>query len=321
MKFEPWMIVVAAVAAPLLLMFLFDLKKSRPDGTFVENLHKYRTMMFYVMPTRNESVVYFDEYVDAENLVAYAREAETAFGTDVDITHCVVAGCAFGFVENPNMNQFVMGYRLYARDGVWLSFSMKRKKLDKSAKLSVVKQLVRPEMTFRQFCEEINEKIGVERSGKKTYADREYDMFTLIPRPLLHRLVKVFRQFDYWNLLPGSFITNDPMYTSMFIANLGSLKMGAGFHHLYEWGTCPLFLMVGQIEDRPVVRDGEVVVRPILHLRFSYDERVDDGLTAGQGIRTLKEVLENPREALGCLDANGEDAWSLGTPRDQRSAA
>ena len=320
MNVEFWLVVVAVLLAPLLLMFVFDFKKSRPDGFFVKNLHKYRTMMFYVMPTRNESVVYFDEYVDAEKLLEYAKRAEETFGTDVDVTHCVVAGCGVGFVENPKMNQFVMGYRLYERKGVWLSFSMKRKQLDKAAKLAVVKQELRDGMTFRDFCEEINAKINVERSGKRTYADKEYDTFTLIPRPILHRLVKVFRQLDYWNVLPGAFIVNDPMYTSMFIANLGSLGMGAGFHHLYEWGTCPLFLMVGKIEEKPVVRDGEVVIRPILHLRFSYDERVDDGLTASHGIRTLKEILENPYEGLGCLREDGLDAWPLSVPRDQRPA-
>jgi hypothetical protein len=308
-----------AAAVPIVLIWLLNLKTSRPDGTFVKNLHKYRQMMFYIMPTRNESVVYFDEYVDAEKLLEYLPKAAEQFGTDVDVTHATVAACALGFAENPRMNQFVKGYRLYERDGIWLSFSMKRKQLDKKAKLSVVKQRIDPHMTFRDFCEEINAKINVERSGKKTYADKEYDLFTAIPRPLLYRFVKLFRQIDYWNLLPASFIENDPMYTSMFIANLGSLKMDAGFHHLYEWGTCPLFLMVGQIREKPVVEDGEVVVKKLMHLRFSYDERVDDGLNAGHGIRTFKEVLEDPYTGLGCLEDDGSDAWPLATAREDRA--
>jgi hypothetical protein len=278
-------------------------------------------MMFYIMPTRNESVVYFDAYVEADKLLEYLERAAEKFGTDVDITHATVAAAAIGFAENPRMNQFVKGYRLYKRKDLWLSFSMKRKQMDKKAKLSVVKQRIDSRMTFRDFCEEINAKIGVERSGKKTYADKEYDLFTAIPRPLLYRFVKVFRQIDYWNLLPNSFIENDPMYTSMFVANLGSLKMGAGFHHLYEWGTCPLFLMVGQIQEKPVAENGEVVVKNLMHLRFTYDERIDDGLTAGQGIRTLQDVLEDPYSVFGCLEDDGSDAWPLATPRSEREAS
>lgn len=313
-----WMIYGMIAAVPLVLLALLNLKTSRPDGKLVRNLHKYRQMMFYIMPTRNESVVYFDEYIEAENLLAYLPEAEEKFGTDVDVTHAVVAACARGFAENPAMNQFVMGYRLYKRDGLWLSFSMKRKRLDKKAKLSVVKQLIEPHTTFRDLCEEVNAKINVERSGKKTYADKEYDLFTMIPRPVLFRLQRLLRQLNYWNLLPRSFIEPDPMHTSMFIANLGSVKMGAGFHHLYEWGTCPLFLMVGKIEEKPVVIDGEVQIRKILHARFSYDERIDDGLTAGGGIQTFKEALENPREHLGCLLDDQSDAYPLAVARSDR---
>ena len=308
----------AVVAAIFVLWLLLNMKSSRPDGVVIKNLHKYRTMMFYVMPTRNESVVYFDEYVDAEKLLEYIKDASDAFGIPVGITHCVVGSAGIGFHEVPQMNKFVSGYRLYQRKGTWLSFSMKRKRLNKKAKLAVVKQEIRPELTFREMCKEVDARINVERSGKKTYADKEYDLFTAIPRPALHRMTNLFRQLNYWNLLPNSFIEPDPMHTSMFIANLGSVKMRAGYHHLYEWGTCPLFIMVGKVEDKPVVIDGEVVVRPILHLRFSYDERIDDGFTASGGIQSMKDILEDPYATLGCLKEDGSDSWRLSVPRAER---
>lgn len=318
---EPWTWLIIAVAALLIIFALLNLKTSRPDGVWIKNIHKYRTMLFYVMPTRNESVVYFDEYVDAENLQHYVAEMSERLEMPVGMTHAIVAASALAFSENPAMNKFVSGYRLYDRKGIWLSFSMKRQRMNQKAKLAVVKQQFHEHHTFKTMCEEINAKINVNRSGKKTYADKEYDLFTAVPRPVLHRMYKVFRQLNYWNLLPGAFIDPDPMHTGMFIANLGSVKMGAGYHHLYEWGTCPLFLMVGQVEDRPVVRDGEVVVRPILHLRFSYDERIDDGLTAGYGIASVKSALEDPYGALGCVREDGADAWPLILPRDQRDGA
>jgi hypothetical protein len=101
------------------------------------------------------------------------------------------------------------------------------------------------------------------------------------------------------------------MYTSIFLANLGSLDMDPGYHHLYEWGNCPLFMMVGRIQDRPVVVDGELVVRKTLHIRWSYDERIDDGLNARFGIESVKRALEDPFVFLGCLEADGSDARPL----------
>ncbi len=304
------------LAVLFVLWVLVNMKTSRPDGQLVKNLHPYRKIMTYIMPTRNEAVVYFDEFIDAEPILSYLKKAEKQF--DVDFTHAIVAACGLGFVENPTMNQFVAGFRMYQRNEIFLSFAMKRTKKDKAAKLSTVKQELKPGMHFRQFCEEVNAKINRERSGDRTYADKEFDLFNAIPRPIYFRAQRLFRQLDYWNLLPASFIANDPLYTSMFIANLGSLDMGAGYHHLYEWGTCPLFMMVGKLEERVVAQDGEIIIKKGIPIRFSYDERIDDGLTAGQGIKTFIECLESPEETLGCLLDDESDYYDLSIPRSER---
>ncbi len=276
------------------------MKKSRKDGIYVKKMHPYRRIMPFIMNGRNESVVYFDSYCRADKLLQYVKKSkDSAF--PVDITHCLVRACAMTIEENPTMNQFILGRRIYKRKKRFITFSMKRKSMDKKSKLAVVKCEQKDGDTFRDLCERINEGIGEQRSEKKTYFDKELSLFMLVPRPVLAWAVSFLRWLDYHNILPHSFIENDGMYTSLFVANLGSLGMGPGYHHLYEWGNCPIFLMAGKIEDRPVVEDGELNVRPMLHLRWSYDERIDDGLTAKHGIDTVTRVLENPFEELGEL--------------------
>lgn len=308
-------IALISVGVLLLLWVLINARTSRPDGA-LERVHPYREMMAYIMPTRAESVVFFDVHVPADALLSYVREAREHF--PCDITHCLVAACAIALhhPDGARMNRFVVGRRVYRRKGVWLSFSMKRKKLDRAAKLAVVKEQARGEDTFRGLCERIHGKIDVERSERKTYADKEFDLFLKLPRAVLDRSYRLLRWLDYHNCLPASFIENDALFTSVFVANLGSLGMDAGYHHLYEWGNCPLFVTAGAIADRPVVEVGddgesEIAVRKTLHLRITYDERIDDGLSARFGIAVLRAVLENPREYLGCLAADGSDARPL----------
>ncbi|MFH1132198.1 MAG: 2-oxo acid dehydrogenase subunit E2, partial [Pseudomonadota bacterium] len=132
-----------------------------------------------------------------------------------------------------------------------------------------------------------------------------------LPRPILRLACGFVRWADYYNLLPKSFIDGDGFYTTCVIANLGSLNMGAGFHHLYEWGNSALFMMVGKIEDRPVVVDGKVVPQKTLHIRWSYDERIDDGLTSRFGIEAVKNALEDPFFYFGCIKEDGSDARPL----------
>ena len=306
------------VGSLFLLWVLMNLKTSRPDGKLIGKLHPYRHMMPYLMRTRNESVVYFDTFIDAGKLLAYLEAAKPRLG--VDVTHCVVGALARALAENPKMNQFVVGRRIYQRNDRVVAFSMKRKQKDREAKLAVVRMVVPGGQTFPGLCKAINDKIDVERSGKKTYTDKELSLFGGLPRPLLAAGVRLFRWLDYHNLLPGSFMANDPMYVSCVVANLGSLGMGAAFHHLYEWGNAPLFMMVGQIEDRPVVEGGQLAVRKILHVRWSYDERIDDGLNARFGIDSVKRCLEDPFTLLGGVKEDGSDVLPLDAPAPKTAA-
>jgi 2-oxoglutarate dehydrogenase E2 component (dihydrolipoamide succinyltransferase) len=53
-----------------------------------------------------------------------------------------------------------------------------------------------------------------------------------------------------------------------------------------------------RIEDRPVVRDGQIVIRPMMYLALSYDHRLVDGREAVTALKTIKEAIEDPTRLL-----------------------
>jgi 2-oxoglutarate dehydrogenase E2 component (dihydrolipoamide succinyltransferase) len=57
-------------------------------------------------------------------------------------------------------------------------------------------------------------------------------------------------------------------------------------------------LGIHKIEDRPVARDGQVVIRPMMWLALSYDHRIVDGAPAVQFLRRVCELLESPERLL-----------------------
>jgi pyruvate dehydrogenase E2 component (dihydrolipoamide acetyltransferase) len=57
-------------------------------------------------------------------------------------------------------------------------------------------------------------------------------------------------------------------------------------------------LAVGAIEERAVVRDGELAARPIMEMTLTCDHRTVDGATASEFLRTVKQFLEEPGLAL-----------------------
>ena len=53
-----------------------------------------------------------------------------------------------------------------------------------------------------------------------------------------------------------------------------------------------------KIQDRPVVEDGKIVVRPMMYLALSYDHRLIDGQEAVRFLVTIKGMIEDPARIL-----------------------
>jgi hypothetical protein len=279
----------------------------RPDGDRVP-IPVYRRLMLHIMRTKTESTVYFDAWVKAEALLPYVAEARQRCGAN--LTHAVVAATGLCLQQHPRLNRFTSGQRLYQRRGRHVSFSMKRAvgedgKVTRGSELATVKIEHRDQEPFAALCARINGDIRLQRSGQRTATDKEYALFDLLPDLALRPAAALIRWLDDHNLLPAFFIEGDALFASAFVANLGSLGMDPGYHHLFEYGNTPIFVMVGQLKDEVVIEDGQPRVAPRLHLRFTFDERIDDGLNARHAMDTLVAALEDPVRWLGPLPPPG----------------
>lgn len=271
----------------------------RADGVAVPSteLSATRRIMPFLMGSRNESAVYFEQHPDLTRteafLARYNREHPEARAT---LFHVVTWACARVLHERPRLNRFVAGGRLYQRDGVDISYSAK-KALRDGAPVLVLKRRVPEAQPFSALVAGMQEALVEGRSPRESYTDKELRLLLALPGFLLALGVRLLRFLDHLGLLPLAFIRNDPMYASLFIANLGSLKMDAAYHHLYEYGTIGLFCVIGQTHERVVLEEGQVRARRTTTLRFSFDERVEDGMYAGLSLGRLQQLIEDPEAA------------------------
>lgn len=93
-------------------------------------------------------------------------------------------------------------------------------------------------------------------------------------------------QLSIQDLSGGSFtISNGGVYGSMLSTPIINPPQSAvlGMH---------------AIQDRPVVRDGQIVIRPMMYLALSYDHRIIDGREAVGFLKRVKEYIEEPEELL-----------------------
>jgi hypothetical protein len=131
-----------------------------------------------------------------------------------------------------------------------------------------------------------------------------------LPGPLVRLFVAIARGLDHWNLFPAFMIRDDPMYASLFLANLGSVGLSDAFHHLYEYGNVSIFGAVSA-PRRAVfpARDG-VLVQEALSVRWTFDERIDDGFSSARSLAIVQKILEDPGAWLG--PPEGSPAWRGG---------
>ena len=250
------------------------------------------------MRGRNESAVYFKQHLDLSRTLPWIAEYNATAAARITVFHVILHSLASMLHDRAHLNRFTIRRRTYQRRDVLLSFAAK-KQMSEEAPLAVVKRRFAPGEAFDVMVRELTGEIDEARSDQPSAIDKELRILLALPGFLLAFLIGLLKRLYGWGLAPRSLIDSDPMYTSAFVANLGSLKIDAAYHHLYEHGNCPLFVTIGQVTQAPVVVDGQVVVRPQITLRYTFDERIEDGLYCAKSLQVLAQRIENPTSFIG----------------------
>lgn len=276
----------------------------RKDRDVTREVPGYRRILAHLTPDRDSASVFFTQTLDLSRTLPWMEEFRARTGKKLGLIHVFVAAAARMIHEHPRLNRYVAGWRIFQREGVTVTLSVK-KELRDGAKIVMLK------IPYQEGegPEEIHDRlqaIVTEGRSKDMPVEKEVKGFLMLPGFLLSILVKVLLWLDRRHWLPGFFVDPDPMYTSLTVANLGSVGMDPAYHHLYEYGNCPFFAVIGRIQERPVAVDGRVEVHPVVEIRYTFDERVEDGLACAQGLAGLKELVEDPDSwASGITDLEG----------------
>ncbi len=254
--------------------------------------------MPFISRKRNDSIVLYTLEIETAAAQAFIEEQNQTKSPENRLTlfYLVLHALAKAFHERPAVNRFVAGGRVWQRNGVWITYSAKQEILDGSPILTV-KQSFPEDEKLEEMIERLHKGLRERRGGKVTRSDKEVKIALGLPPSLIRAGVWLLDRANHLGMLPRGLIEDDPMFTSIFIANLGSVGLHAGYHHLWEYGTCSHFMVVGQTHPR---HDGV----EIMELKISYDERVEDGLYGAISMEGIKQRLENPELLLSGAPAS-----------------
>jgi hypothetical protein len=275
----------------------------RPDGVLVRDESNVRKMMPYLMRGRNESAVYHEQNDDLTRTRPWLRTWNRAHSdSPATLFHLLMYGFQRAFHDRPGLNRFVVGGRIYQRNHVELSFAAK-KVMDANAPMVTVKVRVPKDEPFDVFVKRVTSAIADARTDRLTAVDKELKIVLAMPSPVVRGVMAALRGLDAVNLMPGAMIETDPMYATAFCANLGSLGLDHTFHHLYEYGTISLFAAIGTTRKSVVVgKDGQPTVRDSVQVRWTFDERVNDGFYCATGLKIARQVVEDPERYIGAAN-------------------
>lgn len=270
----------------------------RRDGTLITDVGVLRRMLPTLMPSRNGSIVYYEQQLDLTQTLPWLEARKPS----ITLYELVIAALVRVWGERPQLNRFTAGGKLYQRNEIAFTISVK-KSLDEDAPLTSIKAVFDPNDTIDDTRERVDGLIvrGRDRE-RETESEKEMRVVTKLPVWVMRWLVKLQRFVDWLGLLPSFMTRNDPLYSSAYVVNLGSVGLEAAYHHLYEYGNIPFFVVLGRVKKAPIVDErGELVVHEVVNIRYSFDERITDGFYTSTALERFRKYIENP----GLLEATG----------------
>ena len=270
------------------------MRNRRRDGVRIKGLDGFHNILPYVMPKRTEAEVSMTEQFDVTDLVKYMKERNEEEGTELKIFHAICTAVARTIYHRPKLNWFISGKRFYERKDITLSFVVKQKFRD-DADESLMFLKVEPDMNLDTISKMILGDVEKLRREKSNDLDRLMDFVGSLPRPVLEVFFGSLRVLEYHGIMPKALTDGDPNYSSVLLANLGSIGADSCYHHLNNYGTCSFMITIGVLhKEQKLMYDGSWQERDVINCTFTLDERLSDGFYNAKSLRIAKYLLEHP---------------------------
>ena len=195
----------------------------------------------------------------------------------------------------PGINRFVVGRRIYARNNIEVVMTVKRQ-LSIDATETTIKVVFEPTDTIFDVYRKLNEKIEeIKTSDENNGTENFAETVSHLPRFVLRAAIGVLRIMDYFGWIPQSLLDVSPFHGSMIITDLGSLRLGPVYHHIYNFGTLPVFIAFGPKRHAyELNRRGEVEDHKYVDAKAVVDEGIVDGHYYAQFFQAYQYMFAHP---------------------------
>lgn len=237
--------------------------------------------------------------VDADPVLDYvaARRAEGAKG--LTSMHVLGAAAARALIDVPTANARVLGGRLVAFDGVAVGFAVD---IGRGTDLAPVKVDDAETLTPAQIATEVWRGVKALRAGTDEGFQRSARIAAAVPTALMRPLIAASSLVLGGLGLPLLGQRGHPL-GAVFISNVAAFGVEEVFLAPVPFARAHIYISLGVVSERPVVRDGAVVAVRQFTLCMTGDHRIVDGVQCAIYFAAMLDLLAHPERLDRPADA------------------
>ncbi len=267
----------------------------RKEGRLLRSLDPFYKFIPYIMVQKNDATNLFSDCTEVTDSDRWLREKRKEGYKGIGYLHLFIAAYVRVVSQRPALNRFICGRRIYARNNIEIVLTVRRG-MTAEAGETTIKVVFDPYDTVFDVYHKMNAKIDeIKYSEEDNNTEQVASALTKLPRFILRFAIWLLKVMDYFGIIPQSLLDASPFHGSMIITDLGSIGIGPVYHHLYNFGTLPVFLAFGaKRKAYELQEDGTVAMRKYIDFKVNTDERICDGFDYAQGFKAFKMYLKKP---------------------------
>ena len=247
----------------------------RFDAKYLKDVDSMHFIMPFMFPNRCDNETFFSFQIDLTEVQKYIERKNAGHPEyKYNLFQCLIAATLKTITLRSRLSVFIHNRKMYKRNEISAAFTVKQEFTDDGGEVLAFIHS-KPEWTIDDLHNELHRQLL--KLKNKSYVDEStsvMDKFNKIPKWISRPVVSMIASLERKGAIMPALVETDPYHSTVNFANLGSIGLPSGFHHLTNWGTTSMFVVVGKMGRMPFYENDQVVFKDGVNLNITVDERI-----------------------------------------------
>jgi pyruvate dehydrogenase E2 component (dihydrolipoamide acetyltransferase) len=242
-------------------------------------LSPWRKIAFGTWNTVGDPSVYGLVDLEVESALRYMAEQQQLSGEKITMTHFFGALMGKVIEKHPQINATLRLGGIYQRENIDIFFQAATDNQGEDLSGLTVRNINQKNIV--EIAKEMNVRVAKIKNRTDTSYTKMKGLIGIVPTFLVKCILNASSFLMYtlnlWSPLLGA---PRDTFGSCMITNIGALGLETAFAPLVPYSRCPMVFALGNVSDKPVVKNGAIVIAKLCRITVTFDHRLIDGVHA-----------------------------------------